>query len=86
MFENMQQRCDILLDAGVEELFDGLIAAELRDVPGQQCPDFGAKFRQMSSDSRRDCGQLGSDGGVPALHSKIIAVPPTRVHTDSTKA
>jgi hypothetical protein len=84
MFENMQQRCDILLDAGVEELFDDLIAAELRDVLGQQCPDFGAKFRQMSSDRRRDCGQLGSDSGVPALHSKIIALPRTPVHTDQT--
>ena len=29
----------------------------------------------MSSNSRRDCGQLGSDGGVPALHAEIIAVP-----------
>src|SRR4029450_13898974 len=39
----------------------------------------------MSSDSRRDCGQLGSDGGVPALHSKIIALPGTPVHTEHTR-
>ena len=86
MLENMQQRCDILLDACVEELFDNVIAAELRDVVGQQRPDLGAKFRHLSSDSRRDCGQLGSDGGVPALHSEIIAVPRTPVHTDNTHA
>ena len=86
MLENMQQRCDILLDACVEELFDNVIAAKLRDVVGQQRPDLGAEFRHMSSDSRRDCGQLGSDGGVPALHSEIIAVPRAPVHTDNTHA
>jgi hypothetical protein len=85
MLENMQQRCDILLDACVEELFDNVIAAELRDVVGQQRPDLGTKFRHLSSDSRRDCGQLGSDGGVPTLHSEIIAVPPTPVHTGNTQ-
>jgi hypothetical protein len=84
MLENMQQRCDILLDACLEEPFEDLIAAELRDVLGQQRPDLGAKFRHMSSDSRRDRRQLGSDGGVPALHSKIIAVPRTSVHTGKT--
>jgi len=86
MPENMQQRCDILLDACVEELFDNVIAAKLRDVVGQQRPDLGAEFRHMSSDSRRDGGQLGSDGGVPALHSEIIAVPRAPVHTDNTHA
>jgi hypothetical protein len=35
---------------------------------------------------RDDCGQLGSDRGVPALHSGIIAVPRTRVHSDNTHA
>ena len=40
----------------------------------------------MSSDSRRDCGQLGIDGGVLALHSEIIAVPRAPVHTDNTHA
>ena len=69
----------------LEELFDDLIAAELRDVLRQQCPDLGADSRHLSSDSRRDCGQLGSDGGVPALHSEIIAVPRTPVQTDTTR-
>jgi len=31
MFENMQQRCDVLLDACVEELFDDLITAQFQD-------------------------------------------------------
>jgi hypothetical protein len=86
MLEKMQQCCDILLDACVEELFDNVIAAELRDVVGQQRPDLGAEFRHTSSDSRRDCGQLGSDGGVSALHSEIIAAPRAPVHTDNAHA
>jgi hypothetical protein len=40
----------------------------------------------MSSDSCSDRGQLGNDGGVPALHSKIIAAPLTPVHTDKAHA
>ena len=73
MLEDMEQRRDIFLDARIEELLDDLIAAELRDVGDQQLPDLVAKFRQMCSDSRRNCGDLLGDGVAPALHPAIIA-------------
>ena len=43
------------------------------DVGDQQLPDLVARFRQMCSDSRRNCGHLLGDGVAPALHPAIIA-------------
>ena len=44
VLEHVQQRRDILLDAGIKQLLDEYVATQLRNVAGQQFPDLVAEL------------------------------------------
>jgi hypothetical protein len=74
MLENMQQRCDILLDACVEELFDDLIAAssgmswvsnaQISELSSGTCPATVAATADSSARRRRPRPPFGNHRGA----------------------
>jgi hypothetical protein len=57
-----------------------VVAAEFRDVAGQQQPDVVAEVEEVPSRGRRHSGQLAVSGVAPAVHQAIIVMQPARVH------
>ena len=80
VFEHVQERGHVLLDAGIEQLLDDVVAAEFRDVAGQQQPDVVAEVEELPSRGRPHGGQLAFRGVAPAVHQVIVVMQPSHVH------
>src|SRR4029077_20135745 len=72
VFEHVEQSRHILLDTGVEQLLNDVVATQFRNVGSYELPDVVSHVEDVAANRRCHLRQLATDGVYAGAHAVIV--------------